>query len=53
LAKLDLGEENSWGFRTSALIQMQPSVAFLLLISGKKIKTVPYKVRLVLHQNQY
>ena len=28
MAKLDLGEENSWGFRSSALIQMQPSVAF-------------------------
>lgn len=45
LATLDLGDENSWKFRSLAINQMQPSVEYLLLISEKRRKTVSFKAR--------
>lgn len=48
MAELDLGDENSWGLRSSAIIQMQPSVDHPLLIPREKRKTVSFQARTML-----
>lgn len=48
MAELDLGDENSWGLRSSAIIQMQPSVEQSLLIPGERRKTVSFQARAML-----
>lgn len=48
MAELDLGDENSWGLRSSTIIQMQPSVEHPLLIPGEERKTVSFQARTML-----